>query len=65
VWGDFAAIRARNARHLNLSLARFTWHAYGAYLKSNHIASGVANYDEVTRLFLAVPLDKDGLPVLR
>ena len=65
VWGDFAAIRARNARHLNLSLSRFTWHAYGAYLKSNHIASGIANYDEVTRLFLAVPLDKDGLPVLR
>jgi hypothetical protein len=65
VWEDFAAIRARNARHLNLSLSRFTWHAYGAYLKSNHIAAGVANYNEVTRLFLAVPLDPDGLPVLR
>jgi len=65
VWSDFAAMRARNARHLNLSLSRFTWHAYGAYLKSNHIASGVANYDEITRLFLAVPLDRDGLPVPR
>jgi hypothetical protein len=65
VWADFGAIRARNARHLNLSLSRFTWRTYGAYLKSNHIASGIENYNEITRLFLAVPLDKDGLPVRR
>ncbi len=65
VWSDFAALRARNAKHLNLTLSRFTWRAYGAYLKSNHIAAGVANYNEVTRLFLAIPLDAEGLPVLR
>ena len=65
VWQDFAAMRARNARRLNLSLSRFTWHAYGAYLKSNHVAAGVANYNEVTRLMLAIPLDKKGLPVAR
>jgi hypothetical protein len=65
VWADFGAIRARNAKHLNLSLSRFTWRTYGAYLKSNHIAGGIENYNEITRLFLAVPLDRDGLPVLR
>jgi hypothetical protein len=31
-------------------------------LKTNRIASGIANYDEVTRLMLGVPLDADGLP---
>lgn len=65
VWQDFAALRARDARRVNLSLSRFTWHAYGAYLKSNHVASGVQNYDEVTRLMLAIPLDARGLPVAR
>lgn len=63
VWSDFDAIRARNARHINLSFARFSWRAYNAYLKSNRIASGIANYDEVTRLMLGVPLDAEGLPV--
>ena len=33
-----------------------------SYLKTNRIASGIANYDEVTRLMLGVPLDPDGLP---
>jgi hypothetical protein len=65
VWQDFAAIRARNAHRLNLSLSRFTWHAYSAYLKTNHVASGVQNYNEVTRLMLAIPLDAQGLPVAR
>ncbi len=65
VWADFAALRVRNAKHLNLDLSRFTWRVYGSYLRSNRIATGVANYNEVTRLFLAVPLDKDGLPVAR
>ncbi|MHB8442314.1 MAG: DUF3810 family protein [Candidatus Tyrphobacter sp.] len=63
VWSDFAAIRARDARRVNLSLARLSWHAYNAYLKSNRIVSGVASYDEVTRLMLAIPLDRSGLPV--
>jgi hypothetical protein len=65
VWQDFAALRARNARHLNLSLSRLSWRAYNAYLKTNHVANGIANYDEVTRLLLAVPLDPSGLPVIR
>lgn len=65
VWADFKALRERNAKHLNLSLSRFTWHAYGAYLKSNHVAAGVANYDEVTRLYLAIPRDAEGLPIAR
>jgi hypothetical protein len=63
VWSDFAAIRDRNARRINLSFERFSWHTYNAYLKSNRIASGVENYDEVTRLMLAIPLDRRGLPV--
>lgn len=62
VWSDFDAIRARNARHINLSFARLSWRAYNAYLKSNRIASGIANYGEVTRLMLGVPLDRRGLP---
>ncbi len=63
VWGDFAAIRARDARRVNLSLARLSWHAYNAYLVSNRIAAGIASYDEVTRLMIAIPLDRNGLPV--
>jgi hypothetical protein len=31
-------------------------------LKTNRIASGVANCDDVRRLMLGVPLDADGLP---
>lgn len=65
VWNDFAAIRARNARRINLSLARWSWRTYNVYLKSNRIASGVANYGEVARLALGIPLDKEGLPLSR
>jgi uncharacterized protein DUF3810 len=65
VWTDFAALRKRNARHINTLLAHWSWRTYNAYLKSNRITSGVANYDEVTRLMLGVPLDADGLPVAR
>lgn len=65
VWQDFAAIRRRDARHINVLLAHWTWRTYNVYLKSNRIASGIANYNEVTRLILGVPLDPDGLPVTR
>ena len=65
VWPDFAAMRKRNARHINVMLAHWTWRTYNVYLKSNRIASGIANYDEVTRLMLGVPLDATGLPVAR
>lgn len=62
VWSDFAAIRARNARRINLALAHWSWRTYNVYLKSNHIASGVQNYNQVTRLILGIPLDSHGLP---
>jgi hypothetical protein len=65
VWQDFNTIRTRNARHINATLAHWSWHTYNAYLKSKRIASGVKNYNEVTRLYLGVPLDADGLPVPR
>jgi hypothetical protein len=65
VWGDFTAIRERNARHINQRLAHWSWRTYNAYLKSNRIASGIANYDEVTRLMLGVPLDASNLPLAR
>lgn len=65
VWQDFAAIRRRDARHINVLLAHWTWRTYNVYLKSNRIASGIQNYNEVTRLILGVPLDGDGLPTLR
>jgi Protein of unknown function (DUF3810) len=65
VWADFKALRERNERHINVILAHWTWRTYNAYLKSNRIASGIANYDEVTRLMLGVPLDSAGLPVSR
>lgn len=63
VWQDFAAIRERNAKRVNLSLSQLSWHTYNAYLKSNHVANGVENYNEVTRLYLGVRLGRDGLPV--
>jgi hypothetical protein len=65
VWRDFAALRMRNERHINVMLAHWSWRTYNAYLKSNRIASGVANYDEVTRLMLGVPLDAQQLPLAR
>jgi hypothetical protein len=65
VWDDFAAQRARDARHINLAFAHWSWRTYNVYLKSNHIASGVANYNEVTRLMLAIPRDRRGLPKTR
>jgi Protein of unknown function (DUF3810) len=65
VWQDFAAIRRRDARHINVILAHWSWRTYNAYLKSNRIASGIENYNEVTRLVLGVPLDAQGLPIAR
>lgn len=65
VWADFAALRRRDARHINVMLAHWSWRTYNVYLKSNRIAAGVENYDEVTRLMLGVPLDAGGLPVAR
>jgi Protein of unknown function (DUF3810) len=65
VWQDFAALRKRNARHINVLLAHWSWRTYNLYLKSNRIKSGIANYDEVTRLMLGVSLDSSGLPVAR
>jgi hypothetical protein len=63
VWADFDAIRKRNAHFVNLNLSRFSWRLYNSYLKSNHIASGVQNYNEVTRLVAGIPLDSQGLPI--
>ena len=65
VWRDFAAIRKRNRQHINISLADFSWRAYNTYLKSNHVAAGIANYDEVTRLYLGIARDREGLPMSR
>lgn len=65
VWQDFRAMARRNARHINVMLAHWSWRTYNAYLKSNRIAAGIANYDEVTRLMLGVPLDSQGLPIAR
>jgi Protein of unknown function (DUF3810) len=65
VWKDFAAIRRRDARHINVMLAHWSWRTYNLYLKSNRIPSGIANYDEVTRLLLGAPLDTSGLPIGR
>lgn len=65
VWGDFKALRERDARHINVLLAHWTWRTYNVYLKSNRIAAGIANYDEVTRLMLGAPRDREGLPLSR
>lgn len=65
VWSDFAAIRERNKRHVNLTLSWWSWHAYNVYLKSNHVAAGVANYAHVVQLLLSIPLDRAGLPTAR
>ncbi|MEO9263384.1 MAG: DUF3810 family protein [Candidatus Baltobacteraceae bacterium] len=62
VWKDFAALRERNERRINLAVAHWSWKTYNVYLKSNRIASGVQNYNEVTRLILGIPLGKNGLP---
>lgn len=63
VWRDFDALRARNAHFVNVDFSRFSWRMYNSYLKTNHIAAGVENYDEVTRLMTGIPLDAQGLPL--
>jgi hypothetical protein len=63
VWADFDAIRKRNAQFVNLNLSRFSWRVYNSYLKTNHVASGVQNYNEVTKLVSGIPLDAQGLPL--
>ncbi|HVA32632.1 MAG TPA: DUF3810 family protein [Candidatus Baltobacteraceae bacterium] len=63
VWQDFAAMRRRDALHINVLLAHWSWRTYNAYLKTNRIASGIQNYNEVTRLILGAPLDARGLPL--
>jgi hypothetical protein len=65
VWADFAAIRERNRRHIDVSLANLSWRTYNTYLKTNHVASGIQNYDEVTRLYLGIARDRGGLPMSR
>ncbi|MBV9234141.1 MAG: DUF3810 family protein, partial [Candidatus Eremiobacteraeota bacterium] len=65
VWSDFRALRRRNARHINVLLAHWSWRTYNAYLKSNRVAAGIANYDQVTRLMLGVALDRELLPQTR
>ena len=65
VWSDFAALRARNARRVNLTLANWSWRTYNVYLKSNRISAGVVSYDEFTRLIVGIPLDPEGLPETR
>ena len=55
-------MRERDRKRINLSLARFSWGTYNVYLKSNHVTSGIENYDEVTRLYLGIPFDRTGLP---
>jgi len=63
VWEDFAAIRARNKAYVNLNLSTISWGTYNTYLKSNHIANGIENYNEVTRLYLGVALDRTSVPI--
>ncbi len=65
VWSDFAALRKRNAERVNARLAHLSWRTYNSYLKSNHIAAGIANYNEVTRLYLGIPLNTSGIPITR
>lgn len=65
IWADFRAMRDREAHHVNALLAHWSWRTYNAYLKTNRIASGVENYNEVARLVLGVPLDADGLPLAK
>ena len=65
VWRDFAALGERNARHINVLLANWSWRTYNAYLKTNRVAAGIQNYDQVTRLMLGVALDDQQLPLAR
>jgi Protein of unknown function (DUF3810) len=65
VWADFQAMRRRDAHHINVLLSHWTWNTYNAYLKTNHVASGIYNYNEVSRLILGVRVDSEGLPVAK
>ena len=62
VWEDFAAIRARDTTHINLSLSRFQWHFYNNYLKANHVTNGTVSYSGFINLLLGIPRDAHDLP---
>ena len=46
VRADYAAMRARDKRHIQPLAFKLAWATYDKYLKSQHVASGVVNYRE-------------------
>jgi len=61
VLDDYAAIRRRDSRRVNPSIAKLAWNTYDRYLKSQHVRSGVVNYSEYVHLLLETTLGRSVL----
>lgn len=65
VRADFAAAAERFRRGFVPQLFAMQWSVYDRYLRANRVTGGVASYGAFLQLLVGVPLDDDGLPMLR
>ncbi len=62
---DIESMRQRNERDQIRMVSLVAWRTYDSYLKTNRVASGVRNYNEVVRLVLGTRFDSDWVPARR
>lgn len=62
---DLVLLHQRNRRDQVRVVSLVAWRTYDSYLKTNRVASGVRNYDEVVRLVLGVRFENGWTPVRR
>ena len=62
---DIEAMRLRNQRDQLRMVSLVAWRMYDSYLKTNRVASGVRNYNEVVRLVLGTRFASGWVPVRR
>lgn len=65
VIADFQASRDRYLKHYQPWLSTASWHFYDRFLRSRGVRGGVASYGFFLKLLVGIPLDADGLPVVR
>ena len=63
--GDIDLMRQRNNRDQIRIVSFVAWRTYDSYLKTNRVASGIRNYDEVVRLVMGTRFGSGWIPVRR
>lgn len=59
---DIELMRQRNERDQIRMVSLVAWRTYDSYLKTNRVASGVRNYNEVVRLVLGTRFESGWIP---